>query len=186
MYILNGDLQFAPLGGSEPGPDFVNGIKPGMYAMLGAAATLGGVCRVTISLVVIMFELTGGLQMIVPFMIVCITAKAVGDYFTPGIYDYCIIIRKYPFLHEPDGVTFHSKAYQCMDDQALDCLHPAMNQTCEVLLHFLENFKHGGLPITKSETDSTLLGYVYSNRLAARIKKYLKDNPLAVNSKAVF
>merc|ERR1740130_2413717 len=103
-------------------------IYPGVYSMLGAAAVLGGVCRVTISLVVIMFELTGGLQMIVPFMIVCITAKAVGDYFTPGIYDACITIRKYPFLHEPDGVTYHSKAYQCMDDQSLDCLHPAMNQ----------------------------------------------------------
>lgn len=31
--------------------------------MVGAAATLGGVCRVTISLVVIMYELTGGLQL---------------------------------------------------------------------------------------------------------------------------
>lgn len=161
-------------------------IYPGVYSMLGAAAVLGGVCRVTISLVVIMFELTGGLQMIVPFMIVCITAKAVGDYFTPGIYDACITIRKYPFLHEPDGVTFHSKAYQCMDDTALDCLHPAMSQNCEVLLNFLDTFKHGGLPITRSETDNTLLGYVYTNRLKAFITKFLQDNPLAVNSKAVF
>jgi len=161
-------------------------IYPGVYSMLGAAAVLGGVCRVTISLVVIMFELTGGLQLIVPFMIVCITAKAVGDYFTPGIYDYCIIIRKYPFLHEPDGVTFHSKAYQCMDDQSLDCLYPQMNQSCEVLLNFLEGFKHGGLPITKSETDNTLLGYVYTVRLKAAITQFLKENPLAVNSKAVF
>jgi len=161
-------------------------IYPGVYSMLGAAAVLGGVCRVTISLVVIMFELTGGLQMIVPFMIVCITAKVVGDYFNPGIYDYCIIIRKYPFLHEPDGVMFAAKAYQLMDDQALDCLHPAMSQTCEVLLNFLDTVKHGGFPITVSEADTTLLGYVYTTRLKARIATFLKENPLAVNSKAVF
>ncbi|VDQ08185.1 unnamed protein product [Trichobilharzia regenti] len=35
-------------------------INPGLYAMVGAAATLGGVTRMTISLVVVMLELTGG------------------------------------------------------------------------------------------------------------------------------
>ena len=36
-------------------------IMPGLYAMVGAAACLGGVTRMTVSLVVIMFELTGKL-----------------------------------------------------------------------------------------------------------------------------
>jgi chloride channel 3/4/5 len=157
----------------------------GVYAMLGAAAVLGGVCRVTISLVVIMFELTGGLQLIVPFMIVCITAKTVGDYFTPGIYDYCISIRKYPHLHEPDGFTFQSTASQCMDDQAIDCLHPAMNQTCAMLLNLLQKTAHGGFPITASPSDHTLLGYMHAGRLRAFISKHLEEHPLAANQKAV-
>lgn len=42
---------------------FADDIRPGIYAMVGAASVLGGVCRVTISLVVIMFELTGGLYL---------------------------------------------------------------------------------------------------------------------------
>ena len=44
-------------------------ITPGLYAMVGAAAALGGVTRMTVSLVVIMFELTGGVRYIVPLMV---------------------------------------------------------------------------------------------------------------------
>merc|ERR1740117_2057934 len=91
-------------------------VEPGVYSMMGAAAVLGGVCRVTISLVVIMFELTNGLQLIVPFMIVCILAKYSGDFFTPGIYDYCITVRKYPFLHEPDSVMYNVTAADLIDE----------------------------------------------------------------------
>merc|ERR1719163_2739932 len=115
MFMLNEAIQFLP--------HAQGAIHPGMYAMLGAAGVLGGVCRVTISLVVIMFELTGGLQLIVPFMVVCMLAKWVGDYFTIGIYDYIIIVRKYPFLHEPDEVTYHSTAHDVMDE-CLETLHP--------------------------------------------------------------
>jgi chloride channel 3/4/5 len=39
-------------------------ITPGLYAIVGAAAMMGGVTRMTVSLVVIMFELTGGVRYI--------------------------------------------------------------------------------------------------------------------------
>jgi len=39
----------------------------------------GSVCGPLVSLVVIMFELTGGLQYIVPLMAAAMTAKWVGD-----------------------------------------------------------------------------------------------------------
>ena len=47
----------------------LNCVTPGMYALVGAAAALGGVTRMTISLVVIMFELTGGLSYVIPIMV---------------------------------------------------------------------------------------------------------------------
>lgn len=56
-----------------------NLITPGLYAMVGAAAVLGGVTRMTVSLVVIMFELTGGVGYIVPLMAAAMASKWVGD-----------------------------------------------------------------------------------------------------------
>lgn len=50
----------------------------------------------TISLVVIMFELTGALEYIVPFMVAVQVSKWTGDYFGEGIYDQHIRLREYP------------------------------------------------------------------------------------------
>lgn len=50
-------------------------ISPGIFAMVGAGAFLAGVSRMTISLAVIMFELTGELEFVVPNMIGIMTAK---------------------------------------------------------------------------------------------------------------
>jgi len=64
-------------------------IEPGIYGMVGAGAVLAGVSRLTISLVVVLFELTGGLTYVVPFMVAVLTAKWVGDVITDGqsVYD---------------------------------------------------------------------------------------------------
>eukprot|EP00392_Amoebophrya_sp_AT5.2_P010153 g10206.t1 len=62
-------------------------IEPGVFAMIGAAAMLAGFTRMTVSLVVIMFELTGELTYVIPFMCAVITAKVVGDLFTSSIYE---------------------------------------------------------------------------------------------------
>lgn len=44
-------------------------ITPGTYAFLGAAAALSGIMHLTVSVVVIMFELTGALVYILPTMV---------------------------------------------------------------------------------------------------------------------
>eukprot|EP00929_Paragymnodinium_shiwhaense_P030649 TRINITY_DN17329_c0_g4_i1.p1 TRINITY_DN17329_c0_g4~~TRINITY_DN17329_c0_g4_i1.p1 ORF type:complete len:744 (-),score=132.27 TRINITY_DN17329_c0_g4_i1:157-2388(-) len=171
MFDLNEKHRFLNDGDSE---HFVNAIKPGMYAMLGAAGVLGGVCRVTISLVVIMFELTGGLQLIVPFMVVCMLAKWVGDQFTIGIYDYIIQIRKYPFLHEPDEVTFSTCAEDVMDEN-LHFVYADRPMSLGELETFLEEAKHGGYPLVKSESDHTFLGYLHTKQVVAFLEAQKKN-----------
>lgn len=77
----------------------IGDISPGIFAMVGAGAFLAGVSRMTISLCVIMFELTGELEYIVPHMIAILVAKWVADALgKEGVYDLAQTVLGHPFL----------------------------------------------------------------------------------------
>ncbi|CAD7927256.1 unnamed protein product [Amoebophrya sp. A120] len=152
-------------------------IDPGVYAMIGAAAMLGGVCRVTISLVVIMFELTGALEHIVPFMLAVQVARWVGDVFGEGIYDCHIRLRKYPYLHEPEDHIVKGTAADIMDDD-IDCICVEDPNTVGTMTEMLEVFpNYNGFPLVRSEfgdaggDEWVLLGYIHANELRAMVDK---------------
>lgn len=92
---------FLPFASCEPD---IPCITPGTYAIIGAAATLAGVTRMTVSIVVIMFELTGALTYVLPIMIAVMLSKWVGDAFSRrGIYESWIHFSSYPFLDNAEG-----------------------------------------------------------------------------------
>uniref|UniRef100_A0A3Q1KBU7 Chloride channel protein n=1 Tax=Anabas testudineus TaxID=64144 RepID=A0A3Q1KBU7_ANATE len=73
-------------------------IYPGTFALIGAAAFLGGVVRMTISLTVILIESTNEITYGLPIMITLMIAKWTGDFFNKGIYDIHIQLRGVPLL----------------------------------------------------------------------------------------
>lgn len=60
---------------------------PGVYALIGASAVLGGMTRMTISLSLILLEATGNLYFLIPFMATLLSARWIGNMFSDGIYD---------------------------------------------------------------------------------------------------
>ncbi|VDN07971.1 unnamed protein product [Thelazia callipaeda] len=78
-------------------PD-VTGMHPGKYALAGAAAQLGGVVRMTISLTAILVEATRGITFGLPIMLVLMIAKWIGDLFNEGLYDSHIELNEVPIL----------------------------------------------------------------------------------------
>ncbi|KAK5464983.1 hypothetical protein LTS15_001546 [Exophiala xenobiotica] len=94
---LDGGAFFGRLIGQVP--FLAQSISPGIFAMVGAGAFLAGVSRMTISLAVIMFELTGELEFIVPNMIGIMVAKWTADALErDGVYDLAQTVLGHPFL----------------------------------------------------------------------------------------
>ncbi|KAI4641748.1 hypothetical protein J4E93_007846 [Alternaria ventricosa] len=84
--------------------------------MVGAAAFLAGVSRMTISLAVIMFELTGQLSYTVPSMLAILTAKWVADAISSeGVYDLAQSLLSHPFLDPDTALSIVRRHKACVE-----------------------------------------------------------------------
>ncbi|XP_075516250.1 chloride channel protein CLC-d-like isoform X2 [Primulina tabacum] len=73
-------------------------IEEGTYALSGAASFLWGSMRMTVSLCVIMVEITNNLKLLPLIMLVLLISKAVGDAFYEGLYEEQSRLSGIPFL----------------------------------------------------------------------------------------
>ena len=73
-------------------------IDPGVFALIGSAAFISGVSRLTVSLVVIMLEISAELHFLLPIMIAVMVAKWVGSALSPSLYHALLDIKCVPML----------------------------------------------------------------------------------------
>ncbi|KAK9036168.1 hypothetical protein V6N11_078180 [Hibiscus sabdariffa] len=70
----------------------------GLFGLLGAASFLGGTMRMTVSLCIILLELTNDLLMLPLVMLVLLISKTMGDMFNHGVYDQIVKLKGLPYL----------------------------------------------------------------------------------------
>jgi chloride channel 3/4/5 len=150
---------FFPFASCEPD---IPCVTPGTYAIIGAAAALGGVTRMTVSIVVIMFELTGALTYVLPIMIAVMISKWVGDAFgKKGIYESWIQFNEYPFLDNSDEALIPdipvSRIMTRIDDLIV---LTATGHTIASLAHILATQPYRGFPVISDPREAILLGYI--------------------------
>lgn len=147
-------------------------IYPGFYAVIGASSMLAGVTRMTVSLVVIVFELTGALSHVLPIMISVMISKWVADALGPdGIYASWIALRRYPWLAP---IEFRDNG-----EIAADAMTPVDNlivlhegSPLSELRRLLETWEYHDFPVVQN---GTLLGYVVREKLRSFIEPLLSE-----------
>ncbi|RMZ70649.1 dynein heavy chain [Pyrenophora seminiperda CCB06] len=145
-------------------------ITPGTYAFLGAAAALSGIMHITVSVVVIMFEITGALTYILPTMIVVGVTKAVSERFGHGgIADRMIYLNGYPFLDSKEEHTFGVPVSQVMETRPV-CL-PASGMELGQMERLVTENQYQGYPIVEDMQSKTLVGYIGRTELRYAIDR---------------
>jgi len=87
-------------------------ITAGGYAVVGAAAMAAGVTR-TISTAVIVFELTGQLNHMLPVLVAVLIATAVGNSLNASVYDTMMQLNNLPYLRP---LPYHTASRHCAQD----------------------------------------------------------------------
>ena len=142
-------------------------VIPGVYAVVGAAAVLGGVTRMTLSLVVIIFELTGGLEYLVPVIVAVMLSKIVGEWVggEESIYERHIIMNGYPYL-DPKAEAREGMAVRDLlpDTPSLYAI-PNTGWTVSRVQHLLHTTTYKGFPIIRSKKERVVVGWAQRARL---------------------
>ncbi|XP_033749543.1 H(+)/Cl(-) exchange transporter 7-like [Pecten maximus] len=159
-----------------PSATWVNYSK---YALLGGAAQLGGIVRMTISLTVIITEATGNITLGLPVMIVLMVSKWIGDIFNEGIYDMHVHLQGVPLLGwEPSIMLSNISATELMS-------HPVTvlrsYESVGRIVDILKNETHNGFPVvedydpfTEESPDSGTFGTFHGTILRSQLIILLK------------
>lgn len=154
-----------------PGITFLN---PGKYALIGAAAQLGGTVRMTISLAVILVETTGNIWFALPIILTLTSAKWMGDYFNEGIYDTQIKVSKVPMLpwHTPINKT-NMKAERIMSNPVV-CVR--MLESVDYIINVLKTTSFNGFPVVDqvdvdNRQQGRLRGFILRSQLIVILKR---------------
>ncbi|GMT14339.1 hypothetical protein PFISCL1PPCAC_5636 [Pristionchus fissidentatus] len=174
-----GEIVAICLDGNISSGGKMQALYPGVYAVVGAASLSGAVTH-TVSVAVIMFEVTGQITALLPVMISVIIAVAVCSYLQPSIYDSVIRIKHLPYLpdirHTPS--IFHTITVDRIMVAPVKCI--PRNCSYRHVRYVLETMpKLRAFPVVDSTTSMALLGSV--NRYT--LLKMLDDQVTAAKRK---
>ncbi|KGN56276.1 chloride channel protein CLC-c [Cucumis sativus] len=148
-----------------------------LYALLGAASFLGGTMRMTVSLCVILLELTNNLLMLPLLMLVLLISKSVADIFNKGVYDQIVKMKGLPFMEA------HAEPFMRQLVAGGVASGPLITfsgiEKVDNIVHALKMTNHNGFPVIDEppfSDSSELCGLVLRSHLLVllREKKFTK------------
>eukprot|EP01006_Ploeotia_vitrea_P028926 TRINITY_DN61566_c0_g1_i1.p1 TRINITY_DN61566_c0_g1~~TRINITY_DN61566_c0_g1_i1.p1 ORF type:complete len:833 (+),score=97.13 TRINITY_DN61566_c0_g1_i1:245-2500(+) len=137
---------------------------PGIFALIGAASFFGGVSRLTVSLTVIMLEISNSLQHIIPMMFSIMIAKWVADFCTHSLYHALLEVKCVPFL-DYDSVVPKMECFTVESIMSPELVSLPARPTVGQVLQLLNNHRHGAFPVLSKS--GKMIGVVLRHELEA-------------------
>lgn len=141
-------------------------VTPGVYALVAAGATMCGVTRLSVTLAVILFELSGSLDHVLPFSLGVLCAKWTADAVEPlSIYGLLTDMNSYPYLDNKHQPVFDTELGDLVSrvrrDRIINIDHssliPAVDLREKLELLQMAGELDGGLPLVR---DKILVGLI--------------------------
>lgn len=146
-------------------------LDTGLFAVLGAASFLGGTMRMTVSLCVILLELTNDLRLLPLMMIVLLVSKTVADSFNKGVYDQIVKLKGLPYL-EAHAEPF-MRQLVAQDVVSGPLITFSGIEKVGNIMHALRCTGHNGFPVIDEPPDVSspeLFGVVLRSHLLVLLK----------------
>jgi chloride channel 3/4/5 len=165
-------------------------VVPGVYAMVAAGATMCGVTRLSVTLAVILFELTGSLDHVLPFSIGVLVSKWTADALEPlSIYDLLTDMNSYPFLDNKVRPVFTTELgdivpHHLREERIIDISNSPLVAAKDLRSHLeylhMAGELDGGLPVLK---EGVLVGLIPAPDLEFALDRLEnEDNSLCLMS----
>ncbi|KAK9804251.1 hypothetical protein WJX72_003440 [[Myrmecia] bisecta] len=149
-------------------------IDPGAFALIGAGAFMGGVTRLTISLAVIMMEVSNDVRMLLPILVAILVAKWVADALTHSLYHGLLEVKCVPFLPSEPA---------CKRSLDLMAAHHVMSSpVCTLrermvlrdVREVLRDTRHNGFPVVRDTPQGQVfVGLVVRDHLMVLLRRAL-------------
>ncbi|KAM7264756.1 hypothetical protein ACFE04_002439 [Oxalis oulophora] len=156
-------------------------LNNGLFAVLGAAALVGGCLRSTVAMCVVLLELTDNLLLLPMMMLVILISKTVADIFNGNSFDIIIKIKGFPYLrsHEPYMRQLMVKDVVTGPLQIFNGIEKVGN-----LVHVLRTTKHNGFPVI-DEPPLSEAPVLHGLILRAHLISLLKKKPFTSTPQAM-
>ena len=166
-----------------------NLIDPGAFALVGAAAFFGGVSRLTVSLTVIMMEITNDGTYLLPIMISCISAKWVADFMTHSLYHSLIEAKALPFLDSGPVYRKNLDLFPVKDIMVSPVVCLSAVPGVEEIVNTLMSNTHSAYPLVENHVhDGSITGCLYRGTVSRlhliSILEHLQETGMTSASKA--
>ncbi|KAK6151705.1 hypothetical protein DH2020_014340 [Rehmannia glutinosa] len=147
-------------------------LNHGLFAVLGSASLLGGSMRMTVSLCVIILELTDNLLLLPLIMIVLLISKTVADVFNGNIYDLIMTLKGFPYLEAHAEPYMRQLTVGDVVTGPLQIFHGI--EKVGNIVHVLKTTGHNGFPVVDEpllSSSPVLFGLIVRAHLITLLKK---------------